>query len=104
MMLEICPPGTLTKENVVGAILAIPASFFTHVEGSTPDCWGYVASVGQKLRRTDKPAYSLKFHDGNTQFYLAPHPNYTEAEKAAGINERYLTHASVKVLRLGPGS
>ena len=61
-------------------------------------------TVQQKMRGSDKPAFSLKFHDCTTPFYLEQHPNYTAEEKEAGIHERYLQNPGVKVLQLGKAS
>ena len=69
-----------------------------------PDFWGYIATVTQKVRNSDKPAYSLKFHDGSTPYYFAQHHNYTEEEEARGCAVRYLTNPDVKVLALGRAS
>ena len=99
-MPAVIPSSALTQANVVGAVLAIPANFFTHTE-TEHDFWGYIATVTQKVRNSDKPAYSLKFHDGTTPFYLEQHPNYTPEEKEAGVDERYLLNPGVKVLQLG---
>ena len=102
-LLAVCPTSVLTQANVVGAVLAIPQTFFTYTE-KDPDFWGYVATVTQKVRNSDKPAYSLKFHDGTTPFYLEQHPNCTLEEKEAGVHERYLLNPGVKVLQLGKAS
>ena len=102
-LLAVCPASVLTQANVVGAVLAIPQNFFTYTEKEN-DVWGYVATVTQKVRSADKPAFSLKFHDCTTPFYLEQHPNYTPEEKEAGIHERYLQNPGVKVLQLGKAS
>ena len=102
-LLAVCPASVLTQANVVGAVLAIPQTFFTYTE-KDPEFWGYVATVTQKVRGSDKPAFSLKFHDSTTPFYLEQHPNYTAAEKEAGVHERYLQFPGVKVLQLGKPS
>ena len=39
----VCDPSVLTQGNVVGAVLAIPQTFFTYTE-KDPDFWGYVRS------------------------------------------------------------
>ena len=100
----VCDASVLTQGNVVGAVLAIPQTFFTYTE-KDPNFWGYVATtVQQKMRGSDKPAFTLKFHDCSTPFYLEQHPNYTAEEKEAGIHERYLQNPGVKVLQLGKAS
>ena len=102
-LVAVCDASVLTQGNVVGAVLAIPQKFFTYTE-KDPDFWGYVATVTQKVLRSDKPAFSLKFHDCTTPFYLEQHPNYTAEEKEAGVDERYLQNPGVKVLQLGKAS
>ena len=99
----VCDASVLTQGNVVGAVLAIPQTFFTYTE-KDPNFWGYVATVQQKMRGSDKPAFTLKFHDCSTPFYLEQHPNYTQEEIDAGVPERYLKNPQVKVLRLGSAS
>jgi hypothetical protein len=99
----VCSASVLTPANLVGAVLAIPQSFFTYTE-KEPDFWGYVATVQQKVLRSDYPAFSLKFHDCTTPFYLEQHPNYTQEEKEAGVPVRYLQNPDVKVLQLGRAS
>ena len=69
-----------------------------------PGFWGYIATVTQRARNSDKLAFSLKFHDSSTPFYFAPHPGWTEEEKARGCAVRYLTNPEVKVLALGRAS
>ena len=56
------------------------------------------------MRGSDKPAFTLKFHDCSTPFYLEQHPNYTQEEIDTGVPERYLKNPQVKVLRLGSAS
>ena len=93
-------PSELDEANITGAILALPKGFFYDVndpKGPGENCWGYVVKVGQKIRRSDKPAYSLACHDGvySAGFYLRHHPGFKPNEQ-----HRYLTHSDVKVLKL----
>ena len=79
----------------MGAILAIPASFFFSPTETAPAEWGYTATVIQKARGSDQAAFSVKFHDGTSKFYLEKHPKCTQAEIDAGVEERYLKHPDV---------
>ena len=95
-MLTVADSATLTESNITGAVLAIPKVFFyNEKDENAPICWGYVVKVGQKVKRTDSPAYSVKCHDGTATFYLGSHPGFKEEEK-----ERYFQNPNVKVLCL----
>ena len=100
----VAPSSELSQANIVGAILAIPASFFFSPNETAPAEWGYTATVVQKARGSDQAAFSVKFHDGTSKFYLEKHPKCTQAEIDAGVEERYLKHPDVKVLALGKAS
>lgn len=84
--------GMFTGENIIGALLAVPLDFFHDDLSKAPDVWGYVGKVIGKVR-ADKPAFSVQFHDGQTTFYLNPHPRFLETEK-----HRYLNSARVKIV------
>ena len=103
VMTAVAPSSELSEANILGATLAIPANFFTHTE-TVQGFWGYTATVHHKVRGADQVAFSLKFHDGDSTFYLEQHPKYTKAEISAGVHERYLKHPDVKVLALGKAS
>ena len=45
---QVLPASELSTSNIVGATLAVPASFF-NIESSKPDFWGYVGTVQQKV-------------------------------------------------------
>ena len=85
--------GVYTKSTILGAYLAIPLDFF-HDEGcpKAPLLWGYVGKVVRSAR-ADKPAFWVKFHDGEKQFYLNPHPAFLDNEK-----HRYLNSPEVKII------
>ena len=51
-----------------------------------------------KEKRTDKPAFNIKFHDGCMMYYLDDHPGLTPEQKG-----RFFRSPEVKVLSWGSG-
>ena len=51
-----------------------------------------------KEKRTDKPAFNIKFHDGCMMYYLDDHPGFTPEQKG-----RFFRSPEVKVLFVGLG-
>ena len=96
-MLKVADASSLTKENIKGAVLAVPKIFYYDSDDSkAPQCWGYVVKVGEQVKRADRASFFLKGHDGSSPFYLAQHPRFKEAEM-----NRFIQHSDVKVLKLG---
>ena len=91
--------GKFTKETITGVHLAIPVDFFYDDVSKAPKVWGYIGTVVRKAP-ADAPAFWVKFHDGELQFYLNSHPDYLKHGKLenAKLALRFLNSPKVKIV------
>ena len=69
-MLTVADASSLTKENIKGAVLAVPKIFY--YDSKAPQCWGYVVKVPGNGLHSQNPTMTVGFFFLRTALRVPP--------------------------------